>query len=131
MLAECGFEQVEATGVDYEYEGIPGTVAAGTTALTFSNEGQEMHEIALARINDDVTMSVEEILGLPEEQALSMVTPVGGAFAEPGGSDTTFVELEAGHYAALCFVPQGTTHDTEGAGPPHFTLGMFAEFTVE
>ena len=55
----------------------------------------------------------------------------GAAFAAPDESDTTFMRLEAGRYGGACFIPQGTTHDTEGSGPPHFTLGMFAEFTVE
>jgi hypothetical protein len=131
MLAECGYEQVESVGVDFAYEGIPATVPAGTTAITFTNEGEELHEIGLARINDDVTLSVEELLALPEEQAMTMVTFTGGAFAEPGASDTTFLGLEPGRYAAVCFIPEGTTHDTEGSGPPHFALGMLAEFTVE
>jgi hypothetical protein len=131
MLAECGYEQLEATGVDYEYEGLPDTIPAGTVAVTFNNEGEELHEIGLARINDDVTMSVEELLMLPEEEAMTMITFTGAAFAEPGASDTTFLELAPGRYAAVCFVPQGTTHDAEGSGPPHFALGMMAEFTAE
>lgn len=131
MLAECGFEQIEATGVNYEYEGIPDTVPAGVVAITFTNEGDELHEIGLARVNDEVTTPVEELLALPEEQLLSMIEFKGAAFAAPDESDTTFMRLEAGRYGAACFIPQGTKHDTEGSGPPHFTLGMFAEFTVE
>lgn len=131
MLAECGFEQLEATGVDYEYEGIPDSVPSGTVGITFANEGEELHEIGLARINDGVTQSLEELLALPEEQLLTMVTPLGAAFANPGESDTVFMNLEPGRYAAVCFVPQGTTHDTEGSGPPHAMLGMVAEFAAE
>jgi hypothetical protein len=131
MLAECGYEQLEATGVDYEYEGIPETVPSGVVAITFTNEGDELHEIGLARINDDVTMPVEELLALPEDQILSMLELKGAAFAAPDESDTTFMRLEPGRYGAACFIPQGTKHDTEGSGPPHFTLGMFAEFTAE
>jgi hypothetical protein len=131
MLAECGYEQLEATGVNYEYEGLPDTVPAGVVAVTFSNEGDELHEIGLARINDDVTQPVEALLALPEEQILTMIEFKGAAFAAPGETDTTFVRLEPGRYGAACMIPQGTTHDTEGTGPPHFTLGMFAEFTVE
>ncbi|MGY1803988.1 hypothetical protein ACI78T_12005 [Blastococcus sp. SYSU D00922] len=131
MLAECGYEQVEATGVDYEYEGLPDSLPGGVVAMTFTNEGEEMHEIGLARINDDVTMPVEEVLAQPEEQVFSMIQLAGVVFAGPGESETTFLRMEPGRYGAACFVPQGTTHDTEGSGPPHFTLGMFAEFTVE
>jgi hypothetical protein len=131
MLAECGYEQLEATGVDYEYEGIPDTVGSGVVAVTFTNEGDEMHEIGIARINDDVTQPIQEVLALPEEQLFSSIELTGFAFAPAGESDTTFMRMEPGRYGAACFIPQGTTHDTEGSGPPHFTLGMFAEFTVE
>ncbi len=38
---------------------------------------------------------------------------------------------KTGNYAALCFIPVGTTsEETEGTGPPHFTEGMAAEFEV-
>jgi hypothetical protein len=131
MLAECGYEQIEAVGVDFEYEGIPDTVPAGVVAITFSNEGEESHEIGIARVNDDVTEPVEELLTLPEEELDSMISFVGAGFAEPGESDTTFMRLDPGRYGAACFIPEGTTHDHEGTGAPHFTLGMFAEFTVE
>ncbi|RBY89009.1 hypothetical protein DQ244_14635 [Blastococcus sp. TBT05-19] len=132
MLDSCGYEQIEATAVDYEFEGIPDTVPGGTVAVTFANEGEEMHEIGIARINDGVTASAEELLAMPEEQAMTMATFTGGAFAPPGGSDTTFLELQPGRYAAICFVPQGTTDmETMAEGAPHFTLGMVSEFTVE
>jgi hypothetical protein len=131
MLAECGFEQIEAVGVDFEYEGIPDTVPAGVVAVTFDNQGEELHEIAMVRINDDVDLSIEELAALPEEEAMSMVTFTGVAFAAPGEADTTFLTLEPGRYGAVCFVPEGTTHEAEGTGAPHFTLGMLAEFTAE
>jgi hypothetical protein len=131
MLAECGYEQLEATGVNYEYEGLPDTLEAGVVAVTFTNEGDELHEIGVARINDDVTLPVEQVLATPPPQIFSMVQIAGVAFADPGQSETTFLRLEPGRYAAACFVPQGTTHEAEGTGPPHFTLGMFAEITVE
>ena len=37
MLAECGYEQLEATGVNYEYEGLPDTLEPGVVAVTFTN----------------------------------------------------------------------------------------------
>jgi hypothetical protein len=132
MLAECGYEQIEATGVDYEFEGIPETVPSGVVALTLHNEGEESHEIGLVRINDDVTAPIEELIALPEEEAFSMVTFIGRAASEPGESDTVFLRMEeAGRYGAVCFYPQGTTHDVEGTGPPHAALGMVSEITVE
>jgi hypothetical protein len=131
MVENCGYDEVEATAVDYEFEGIPDTVPSGTVALRFANEGEEMHEIGIARINDGVTASVEELLSMPEEEAMTMVSFVGGAFAAPGDSDTTFLELEPGRYAAICFVPEGTMDmETMSEGAPHFTLGMVSEFTA-
>lgn len=139
MLDECGFEELSVTAIDYAFVDAPTTVATGTVALGFSNNGTEAHEIAIARINDGVTASFDEILALPEEEAGGLVTFVGGDFAMPGGESTAFVDLEPGAYAFICFVPQGATPENLPAlesgefegGPPHFTLGMVHEFTVE
>ena len=131
MLANCGYDVIDVTGVDYEYEGIPDTVESGAVAVTFTNEGEELHEIGIVRINDDVTMPLAELAALPQEEAMSMIQFSGAAFAPPGESDTVFLRMEPGRYGAACFVPQGTTLETEGSGPPHMTLGMLAEFEAE
>jgi hypothetical protein len=132
MLAECGYEQIEATGVDYEYEGLPDTVPAGVVAVTLTNEGEELHEIGIARINDDVTEPVEQLLALPEEEVFSKLELKGIVFVEPGQSETTFLRMDEGRYGAACFIPEGTmSMEMPGMGAPHFTLGMFAELTAE
>lgn len=131
---------IEVVGVDYAYEGIPETVAAGT-AMTFRNGGQEAHEIVLVRKNPGVTTTFEELLTMPEEEANQQVTFLGQLMANPGDTaEGQLVADEAGEYLAICFFPQGWTEIPEGtpdpaaslpAGPPHFTLGMLDEFTVE
>lgn len=137
MLANCGFEEVEVTAVDYAFEGVPDTVPAGPVAITFNNEGGEVHELALVRINDDVDQSFEEVLQLPEEEARQEVTFSGQVFAFPGVSDSTFLDLEPGRFGIACFVPVGSTPQAvqsgeEVEGPPHaIAEGMFAEFAVE
>ena len=73
---------------------------------------------------------LQELLALPEEQALQKVVPAGTAFASPAGSDTAFVRLTPGRYGVVCFIPEGTRPPAEGSGPPHFTLGMKGELTV-
>jgi hypothetical protein len=130
-LAECGYQHVEATGIDFAYEGLPATVPPGVVAITFTNQGDEPHEIFLARLNDNVTMSVDQVMALPEEQAFSMIAPVGRSSAMPGDSETTFIRMGPGRYGVACLIPQGTTPDTEGSGPLHVALGEFAEFTVQ
>ncbi|GAA3225915.1 hypothetical protein GCM10017691_15090 [Pseudonocardia petroleophila] len=131
MLAECGYEQVEITAADFEYQGLPESLPAGVTAITLVNEGEEQHEVGIVRINDGVTLTVEEILALPEEEGMAAVTFAGAAYAEPGGTDTSFIRLaEPGRYGVACFIPEGSTAGAEGTGAPHFTLGMLGDFTV-
>jgi hypothetical protein len=125
-LSDCGYETVEVTGVDYAFEGVPDTVQAGTVGFKLTNEGAEPHEMVIFRINDGVTAPLEELLALPEEEVGQSITFAGAAFAGPGGWGASFAELEAGRYAAACFVPVGGAED----GPPHFMEGMTAEFEV-
>ena len=108
--------------------------------LRLSNEGEEFHEAQVFRIHDDVDLSMEEILALPEGKAETMADRVGGAFAEPDAGGDTTLTLEPGRYVMVCFLPEGYTPEaaeeaeesgTEPEGAPHFTLGMASEFTVE
>jgi plastocyanin len=126
------------TGVEYRFDGVPATATAGTV-LGFTNAGQEAHELVAVRRNDDVTMSFQELLALPQEEALSMVSIAGGVTANPGETaDATVTLAEPGTYALLCFVPVGMTEIPESLDPnaslptgaPHFTQGMIAEVTV-
>jgi hypothetical protein len=151
MKANCGYAEVEATATEYEFAGLPTEIPAGGTIFSLENAGEQVHELAVMRINDDVTMSVEELLALPEEEAFEMVTTAAFAFAFPGTVSYGTGDLTPGRYVALCFLPEGATPDVlmqleeagvggpedtipEGLdvelGPPHFTHGMVHEFTV-
>jgi len=131
VLENCGNENYDVAGVEYAFEGVPETVAAGNVGFTFSNDGEELHEFILARLNDP-SQNVEDILKLPEKEAEKSITSVGFLFAEPGGSDAQTFQLEPGTYGVVCFVSVGTTSpDKRGEGPPHALEGMFAQFTVE
>src|SRR5688572_861022 len=59
-------ETVEVTAVDYSFEGVPDTLAAGTQ-LSVTNEGAEPHELVAFRIPDDESRSLEEILAAGPE----------------------------------------------------------------
>ena len=123
----CDFESVSVTGVDYAFEGVPATLEAGTVAFDFTNDSEaEEHEMLIIRKADGVAESFEEILQMSEEESESLVEFKGAAFAPPGESSGTLAELTPGDYAMLCFIPVGGED-----GPPHFTEGMFTEFTVE
>lgn len=127
----CADEQLEVTARDYEFAGIPATLTAGEYGVLLTNEGQEWHEIILLKKNEGVTETAEELLALPEEEAMSKVTEVGGAFAGPGTTSGMVVELDEGDYIAICFIPVGTTSlESEAEGPPHAAEGMVHEFNV-
>lgn len=122
----CGYEAFDVTGVDYAYEGMPESISSGKVAFRFENatEAGEFHEGQLLRFNDDTTETLDELLALSEEEGLTKATPVGGMFAPPGETLTSFTELDPGRYAIVCFIPVG---DSE---TPHFVEGMAAEFEV-
>ncbi|MEX2658162.1 MAG: hypothetical protein WD232_00595 [Acidimicrobiales bacterium] len=126
-IPSCDFETASVRGVDYAFEGIPETLPAGTVAVEFENASEEEeHEMVVFKKNDP-DQSTEELFALPEEEAMGMITFAGFAFAPPGGSSSSLLALEAGSYTVVCFIPVGGEED----GPPHFTQGMTAEFTVE
>jgi uncharacterized cupredoxin-like copper-binding protein len=129
----CDLPTVEVSAVDFDYEGVPDTLDAGPTVFVMTNdtESGEAHEMGIVRINDDVDESVEEILELPEEEAMEKVQFVNGIFTpEEGDVGGVVVDLTAGRYGYACFIPVGTVGGAEGSGPPHFVEGMAGEFTV-
>lgn len=136
VFENCEFDgRVRVVGQDYSFDGLPDTIDGGRVALLFTNEGAEAHEIAIMRRNDGVTESFEELLSLPEEQAMEKVTPIGGTFAPTTGTSGLLIgDFEPGDYIAICFIPVGTVMAdgamTEGTGTPHFMHGMQQEFTV-
>lgn len=118
--------QLDVTGVDYGFEGLPTTVDAGRVALRFTNgtTAGEPHELVLMRRNDGVTESVDELLALPEEQIGEKLTMAGVVFADAAGTSSVLLtDLEAGGYIAICMIPVGGGED----GAPHAAHGMVAE----
>jgi hypothetical protein len=122
----CGFESVDVSAVEYEYQGLPESASPGTTSIALTNDGTEQHEMVLFRRQDGDTRPIEEVLALPEDEAEQSVTFTGATFAEPGDTGFLTADLGAGSYVAVCFVPVGGAED----GPPHFTQGMVSEFEV-
>ena len=146
-------ETIEVSGVEYAFVGLPMSVPAGTS-LTFSNTGAELHEMAVARIADDTTESLEELLAMGdaaiEEGKVELIGEMP-LFAGPYSPAEGAIPLERdGQYVAICFIPQGMTDasvfelmgpgmDPEAlpedvqallANPPHVALGMIQPFEV-
>lgn len=112
---------VEFTAVEYEFQGIPSELSAGETTFALTNDGKEQHEFSLFLIKGD--QAVEELIQLPEKQALKNIEDVGHAFAKPGGSGEATADLTSGRYGYVCFIPAPD-------GEPHALKGMNGEFTV-
>ena len=127
----CDYQQVPVTAKEYEFDGLPATLDAGATSFQLTNSGDEMHEIVIARKADGVTDSWDDILALPEEEAMAKVAIAGAAFAPIGATGYFATDLDAGDYVAVCFIPQGTkSFEDQLDAPPHMVLGMKHEFTV-
>lgn len=123
----CDFEEVSVTAKDYAFE-APDTVKAGNVSFAFTNASEgEDHEMAVMQKADGVDLSWEELLALPEEEAMSKTSFVTAAYSPPGEGGSTLATLKPGKYVMVCFIPVGGAED----GPPHFTQGMIHEFTVE
>jgi hypothetical protein len=129
----CGIPVVEAWASDYAFGGVPETLAAGPTAfLLHNNSGSgEAHELIVVRLNDGVDMTADDLLALPEEQIFENGTFVNAAYTwAPDTTGGMVANLTSGRYVYACGVAEGSVNGAEGTGPPHFTMGMFGEFTV-
>lgn len=97
----------------------PEVIPAGVNSITAINRGKALHQGALVRLDSgrtaaDLLAALQGPAPLP-----AWATLYGG----PQNSGTAVVNLPAGHYAWVCFVP-----DTDGV--PHFAKGMIRPLTV-
>jgi hypothetical protein len=137
---ECGFNDLSVEAKNYEFSGIGDDLDAGPTLVTFENTANEFHEIMILKRNEGDDTPLEDLLSMEQEEAMAHVTPVGGAFAGPGQTGYTSIDLEEGSYVAVCFIPTGATQEAwdtmmsggaEPDGAPHAMAGMTHEFEVE
>ena len=126
VIANCGFRVAPVTGSDYAFEGVPKVFEAGVVAFQFSNVAEdEDHELLIFRIKDGVKASARKLLKMGDK-ADGKVEFAGAAFAEPGATDVSIVDLEPGRYLLVCMIPVGGKED----GKPHWKRGMYASFKV-
>ena len=131
--------------VEMAFEGLPTDVTAGTHVWEVSNTGSQLHEIVVLQLPDGISIdqAIQIFTGPPPAAPVaspvvdqSVATPVGpppgpppaaiGGTApmSPGETNYALLDLAAGDYIAICFVPDAQT------GVPHFAMGMIAGFTV-
>ncbi|HVW33837.1 MAG TPA: hypothetical protein VHL53_14970 [Acidimicrobiia bacterium] len=141
--------------VDYAYQGVPGSLPAGETRFSFTNDSKtEGHEMELFRINDGVNDSFDQILAEdeaqqnqadqqdqaggqngqqnqqpPANQPPPKMTFFAGTGAGPGSAAKMDLigNLPPGRYGMVCFLPV-KGDDSQG---PHWKKGMKLEFSVK
>lgn len=117
--------------VDFHFSGLPGNVTAGKTTLAVVNKGKEPHEMALLKPKGIPAAQLLQVLSAPPGSAPPPGPPpfewAGGYQAiMPGATGWATLDLAAGEYALICFVPSPANQ-----GKPHFALGMFHPFSVK
>jgi plastocyanin len=113
------------TGVDFAFQVDPATLTAGETEITFTNDGEEQHQMIMARLAEGAP-SLDKLIELPQKESEKFLEEEFNQAAKPikPGEETTFkTDLAAGTYGMVCFVS-----NKEG---PHAFQGMFNTFTVE
>ncbi|MCU1369109.1 MAG: hypothetical protein JWO77_303 [Ilumatobacteraceae bacterium] len=136
---------ITVTAVDFDYEGLPESVPAGTKLKLVNDSEEELHELVAFRLPDDEARSADELIELPqaELEAVFGGPPATVLLAKPGGPQIEAVGdgtlTKPGRYLVACSIPVGADPDEilESEGPPpaggvpHFHKGMYAEVTVE
>jgi hypothetical protein len=120
VAAEGG--TITATEYAFESEGL----TAGRSTVLIDNAGQEPHFVAAIGLKEGATIEqarrfFETEKGQPPlDESRSFSTAV----IEGGEKQSVELDLDAGRYALICFVPD------RAGGPPHAFKGMISEARV-
>lgn len=112
---------------------LPDTIPAGPSIWSVTNTGDEPHEMFITKTPERLTVEqAEKLLAMPEDATPEPGMPNPEEFIDAGGiapisnGQTAMVEmnLEPGHYVAVCFIP------AKESGEPHAMKGMVTIFSV-
>jgi hypothetical protein len=109
---------VQIDAADYSFA-APETIEGGLVTVRLKNGGQEAHHAQFARLKDTTTLDqFMAALQKGPDGALPLVALEGGPAAlAPGGTAEVTLDLKAGQYVLLCFIPSRD-------GVPHLAKGM-------
>lgn len=134
----CGYTQLDVTGIEYEFQGLPETVSPGPVAIRFTDTGAELHELVIFRLKGKE--SLRKLLGLSDKEQERKVEFVGATEAIQNETTYTIADMSTpGRYGVACFLPVGSTSKKKaeeaehehGGGTPHWKKGMRATITVQ
>jgi hypothetical protein len=122
----CDLQAVDIEAVEYTFKNAPTSLKAGRVSFALTNTGVEDHELVLFKAADGVTEPLNDLLALPEDEVMSKMQFTGVTFGGPDTTNYVAVDLTAGTYFLVCFLPQGGGEE----GAPHFMAGMQNTITV-
>ena len=78
VFESCAFDtKLEVAASEYAFGGFPEELSAGTFAIALHNMGEEVHELVIIRRLEETTESWDELLALPEDEAMTKTEFVG------------------------------------------------------
>lgn len=116
---------VTVTARDFAFD-APMTIPSGLTTIRLVNQGAEMHHAQVVRLEEGHTFAeLMELASKGEgEGPPAWLHFVGGPnVPAPNGASEATVDLQAGTYALVCFIPGPD-------GVPHVMKGMAKELRV-
>jgi len=111
---------VRVAMADYRFEHSP-VLPKGRVVIRAPNLGEVDHELVLAGLPEDFPPIDEQLRGDVRRSVRTLAT---AARTPPGLTGTFAVDLPAGRYAFICFLP-------DPDGTQHFLKGMSSEFRVQ
>lgn len=112
-----------------EYTFKTSGLKAGKNTVRFENTGRELHHALAFPIRGDATIKeIAKLFASDEEPSgpppVDFESGAGTAVIDGGAAQNVDLELKAGRYALVCFIPD------RAGGPPHAAKGMITELTV-
>lgn len=116
-------DRLDIVASEFTWSGLPTQLPPGSYPLTLRNDGTEIHEIRIFENTEGMTL--EELFALGPVDIEAHVESAAFVIAGPGAtSEQTTVELGAGTYEVVCFIPASSDQQ------PHFAHGMHATIQV-
>lgn len=110
---------------DYVFYEMPDSIPAGATTINLVNDGPDLHHVQLVRLEEGKTISdLMEAFKKGPGAFPAWAVDVGGPNTPvPGETTAATLNLEAGNYVLICFIPAKD-------GVPHLMKGMIRPLTV-
>ena len=123
QAAEAELPEAQATVAASEYTFETSGLKAGKNTILFENTGKQLHHLIASPVKPDATPAQVIKFFETEEKSANPFrggeeADLGTSVIDAGTSQVVNLEMKAGSYAFLCFIPD------RAGGPPHALKGM-------